>query len=176
VHGVHTLEYKDGRKCQYHGSRGHYYVLDENTFLSFLPTPAWCRNCQEITEVEHVSSLSDLESQVIEMDNPASPIRSLRQPESFIPSWRETLGLTISWRKRRTLPASCLTCGQRDLFFFPPPGEWTSHPLTGESVRLSCTGMCSTSFANDFFDIDGHRLNLSEEKRRQYWETARKRA
>ena len=168
--GWYTLLEKNGRKTDYYGSRGHYNVLDEHTFSSFLPVPAWCRTCAEIREVEGISPLSDLESQLKDLDT-----SEYWKGKTTLPAVKADLSRRIEWRKRRALPPSCLTCGGRDIFCFPV-GEWIPHPSSGELVCLSSSGMCSTAFAVDFFDVDGHRLAVSEEKRQQYWSEVQNRS
>jgi hypothetical protein len=160
--GWFTLLEKNGRKTDYYGSRGHYYVLDEHTFSSFLPIPAWCRTCEEMREVEEISPLSELEKQLDELD-----VSEYWKGKTTLPAVKAAKSRRVEWRKRRTLPASCLTCGKRDIFTFPV-GEWVAHPSSGELVCLSSTGMCSTAYAMDFFDVEGHRLIISEEQRQLF--------
>jgi hypothetical protein len=165
--GWYTLLEKSGRKTNYYGSRGHYYVLDDHTFSSFLTLPAWCRTCAEIHEVEDISSLPDLESQLRDLDT-----SEYWKERSSLPAIQASLSRRIEWRKRRLLSASCLTCGGRDISYFPID-EWVPHPSSGELVCLSFSGMCSTGYEVDFFDVDGHRLAISEEKRQQFWSEAK---
>jgi hypothetical protein len=84
-----------------------------------------------------------------------------------------TPGFTEVWKYKREaqlrhvlarrLPPSCLHCGHRQVSFFTE-GKWAPHPGTGEEVRFSCTGMCSTDFAMKFYDIDGNLLELSDKE------------
>ena len=165
--GFYTLEWRDGRTEDLFGHRGYYYVLPDRRLVSFLPDPAWCRHCGAITLCEHLRQVAEIEQELTTLDDPNSE-RSLqlgRSPNPGFPeTWRQVLLLQLRHAQLRELPPSCLTCGQRDVAYFPE-GEWAPHPGTGEEVRFSFAGMCSTDFARKFYDVDGKLLDLSESER-----------
>lgn len=165
--GFFTLEWRDGREEEHFGHRGYYYVLSETEILPFLPDPAWCRDCRKMTLCESAISSDAVRAELAEMDDPRSDIsKQLARSEvpGFTERWRSKKELELKHAQSRNLAPSCMSCGGRDVFHFPD-NEWVAHPETGEGVRLSGTGMCSTDFAMKFFDVDANPLDLDESER-----------
>jgi hypothetical protein len=173
--GAYTLEWKDGRKENFFGHRGYYYVFPDRTLLSFLPAPAWCHACREIRLCEHFSDEASLRKELADLSDPTSA-RSQELAKSSSPHfpevWKRKREVEFRHALARRLPPSCLHCGQRRVAFFTE-GEWASHPGTGEDVRFCCSGMCSTNFAMKFYDVDGNLLKTSAEERAALLESIR---
>jgi hypothetical protein len=85
----------------------------------------------------------------------------------FADTWRQKLKNQLRLATQRKLPPSCLRCGMREVSYFKE-GEWAPHPGTGEEVRFSCSGMCSTDFAVKFYNLDGELLPLSDDEKSNY--------
>ena len=164
---VFKLEWKDGRFEEIAGHRGYYYVIDENSLLSFLPEPAWCRDCADIRLCEPNESVETIRSEIEELDDPDSE-RSKQVAKSlskdFPDHWRERRVLELQLAEQRELPPSCLTCGGRNVIFIPED-DWISHPTGDGEIRLSVSGMCSTNFAMKFYDTEGNPLELTDRDR-----------
>lgn len=175
--GVYTLESRDGREENLYGHRGYHYVFDDGTMLSFLPEPAWCRHCQQIRLCEHLHEPATIQQMLSELEDPGSK-KSLELARSsdplFAARWKQTLEAELRHATLRKLPPSCLHCGHRDVAYFLL-GQWAPHPGTGEEVRFSISGMCSTDFAVKFYDIDGTPLQITEEERAAMWKIATQR-
>ena len=168
--GVYTLEWRDGRKQKFYGHRGYYYVFPNQILLSFLPSSAWCHKCKKITLCERLEQPETIRAELEELDDPKSTRSqqiSKSRASNFPEHWRNKRELQLRHVTARKLPPSCLVCGSRQVSFFPD-GEWAPHPETGEEVRLSCTGMCSTGFAMKFYDTEGQLLDLGNEERERF--------
>lgn len=167
--GVYQLEWRNGRIEKIFGHRGYYYVFDDSTVLSFLPVPAWCASCGEITLCERFESTEAIKSELNQLENPESQISILLQRSpvpDFLCLWKRRREMELLLFTQRIEPASCLTCGERQVTHFIDD-VWMSHPGTGEEVRLTSTGMCSTDFAMRYYDLEGRLLEIdADEKKR----------
>jgi len=166
--GVYILEWRNGRKETIFGGRGYYYVFPNETLLSFPPVPSWCRHCERITLCEHLRAEDEIRHELTDLDIPTSAISQsvAKSPVTgFGGTWRKRLEVELQQAMIRRLLPSCLTCGQREVSYFKER-EWSTHPKTGEEVLFHLSGMCSTSFAIKFYDVEGNLLDLSDEKRK----------
>jgi hypothetical protein len=165
--GVFTLEWSDGRTEEIYGHRGYYYVFPDDTLLAFYPEPAWCYICGALTLCERLLPVAEIQAELDELKNPEST-RSQELRKSSLPDfpeiWQHRRQLELRHAHARTLPASCLACGERQVSRLPD-NEWAPHPATGERVRLYASGMCSTDYAMKFYDTDGTLLPLTEAER-----------
>jgi hypothetical protein len=163
---VYTIEWKDGRKETLFGPRGYYYVFSDRTVLSFLPVPAWCLKCRSVRLCERLHDEASIRQELADLDDPNSA-RSQELKKSlskdFPQRWRRRKELELNQARSRRLPPSCIHCGNREIVYFTE-GEWAPHPGTGEDVRFYIQGMCSTAFANKFYDLEGNPLELVAEE------------
>lgn len=164
--GAYTLEWRDGRKVDIFGHRGYFYVFPDGQILSFLPTPAWCNSCKDVRLCEERREAASIEAELAELEDPESD-RSMQIEKGFSAGfanvWKEELQFQLRHARVRNSRPSCLQCGQRSVTYFEE-GVWAPHPETGEEVRFSCSGMCSTDFAMRFYDIDGNPLIVSDQE------------
>lgn len=170
--GVYQLEWRNGRIETIYGHRGYYYVLDGLDgleILTFLPVPAWCHVCAKIPLCEKLESPEAIQADLDQLEDPESEMsRQLRRSSlsDFPARWKRRRTVELALVTKRTEPAMCLTCGERRVSHFTADA-WMAHPGTGEEVRLSSSGMCSTGFAMKFYDPDGHPVDVdADEKKR----------
>ena len=173
--GLYTLKWRDGREEELFGHRGYYYVFPDQTILSFLPEPAWCRFCGEIKLCEHLQTPATIQKELSDLADPTSK-RSLELSRvstvGFSQTWIETLKVSLRHAILRKMPPSCLHCGHREVVYFVE-GQWAPHPGTGEEVRFYGSGMCSTDYAKKFYDVDCNLLNITDEEKEELWEAVR---
>ena len=173
--GVCTLKWRDGREENLFGHRGYYYVLPDQTILSFLPDPAWCRHCDRITLCEHLQTPAAIQKQLSDLADPASK-RSLElarmSTANFSETWIKKLQVGLQHATLRKLPPSCLECGYREVAYFIE-GQWAPHPKTGEEVLFYFSGMCSTNYAKKFYDTDCNPLDITDEQKAALWDAVR---
>jgi hypothetical protein len=166
---MYQLEWRNGRIDEIYGHRGYYYVFSDSEVLSFLPTPAWCNICGKITLCEKLESPEAIKSELDQLEEPESEIAKMLRRSStpdFSDRWKRRREMDLLLVTQRTEPASCLTCGGRQVVHFIDD-VWMPHPGTGEEVRFSCSGMCSTTFAMKFYDLEGRLLEIDTDDKKR---------
>lgn len=167
--GVYQLEWRNGQSETIYGHRGYYYVFDDSTVLSFLPVPAWCHSCGKIALCEKLDSPGDIKAELEQLNDPESEMsQQLRRSPvaSFPEDWKHRREMDLLLATQRTEPASCLTCGGRRVSHFTAD-VWMTHPETGEEVRLTSPGMCSTGFAMKFYDLEGNLIDIGDKEKKR---------
>jgi hypothetical protein len=140
--GLHEVTFlPSGEVRQLAGSRGNYYLLEDGFLLEVRTTPAWCRQCRDFTEGEHLEPLDELDQAWVEE----------RRKE---------------WRRERCSPAKCLSCGSADLLILPFDEE-TPSPTGQGTLLLRWMGMCSTDWNNWYFMPEGERIPMGTKP--SYW-------
>ena len=106
-----------------------------NEVATYDHATAWCNQCAKIRFVEHLPPLEELQSEynwcVKQIPDTSGPHRwSLNRIKEI-----ENL---ITWRKARTAPPHCLTCGSTDIT--PVEYERINGVLISKTFRHKCGG------------------------------------
>lgn len=177
----YTFEWRDGRTEEVHYvDRGYYYIFPDHTRMPIEAGPAWCHVCRKFTLCERLRTEADLRQEIAELSDPSSARwQSLNLRCQNMKEWSPNpfpIEELILIEKRilenqlrhvliRTLPASCLSCGNRQVTFLKY-GEWATHPETGQDFRVSIEGHgCGICRMSHFYDVDGHPLKLTDRER-----------
>ncbi len=151
-------------------------------------TTAWCNQCATIRYIEFLPDLAELQ---FEYDRRARPLSAQPVPKSadcifgsskplLRTRWYggdiKELKKRIIWRQARLAPPHCLTCGTTDITLVDFESINGSEPIS-KNFRHSCGGALVIEREDDsylrFFgfeksviwmDIEGNRLDISEEK------------
>ena len=151
-------------------------------------TTAWCNQCATIRYIEFLPDLAELQ---FEYDRRVRPLSAQPVPKSVDCRFGSSKPLLrtrryggnikdlknrIIWRQARHAPPRCLTCGTTEITLVDFE-EISGSQLMSKTFRHSCGGALVIDHKDDpgirfcgfeksvfWMDIDGNRLEVSEEK------------
>jgi hypothetical protein len=183
--GLYRLSYyPDGPTHDLAGSRGNYYEFPDGTRLDMETTPAWCYQCNGISEGEEIMTLEEIDQKLADLGDPASELYRFTMRNLFEgikgledlqgPQRRDEFRLQLitearrrrAWRETRSSPPKCIRCGSTNIFLYPV-NRPAPNPAGPGTVELTIVGMCSTSFNEWFFTPEGDRI--PRDTKPTYW-------
>jgi hypothetical protein len=179
VPGLYAITFLPGGPArEFAGMRGNYYEVPDGTRVDLRAEPVWCNRCGDVTHGEEIEPLADLDKQIADLSDPSSDgYRSIMRPtdplldgvlprDDFRRSRLGTLTLRRRWRELRVSPPKCILCGSAQIVRLPL-GKPVPIPGTDRTVVVNVRGMCSTSFNEWFFTVEGDRI--PRDTKPTYW-------
>ena len=150
---------------QFFGSRGNYYEFSESDRLDLHSVPVWWHRCARFTEGEYLSTVEEIDKQIRDLHDP-TPVWYHMTRHELLPNRLAELQRRRCWRAARQSPPKCIHCSSTEIAMLPE-GEPFPHPHGDGTIRVDCVGMCSTSFNEWFFTLEGDRI--PRETQPTYW-------
>ena len=158
--------FPSGDVCEFFGSRGDYYELEDGSHLDVWSKLVWCRRCGDFTEGESIEALEEIDRHLDELGDPTSELYHFTRDAHFRSLFAEQLRRRRRWRMGRQHPPKCLECGSTAIIVLPL-GERVRDPNGPGWIEVTITGHCSTQFNNRFYTPEGDRIPRDTEP--TYW-------
>jgi len=168
----------EGSKERHYGSRGNYYVLQDESHLDLICEPIWCHLCGDFSEGERLGTLVEIDRELADLHDPSSHLYRMMMmsagPEldALLPreSFRSELTANAQkrrrWRESRSSPPKCIRCGSTRIVAFNTEfntDKPVPHPSGSGELLVRWLGMCSTGWNEWYFSPEGDRLPEGDE-------------
>ena len=153
------------------GPSDSHYQLPDGMEATVSQAPAWCTSCAAVVDAEIIPDLNSLEQELRELEH-GGPRRDtllkdaagFTDPDLILKFTVDSLRATLKWRRIRTSPPHCLTCGSLQVTHVP----WNGATTPMQMPHPSCEGNLEFTLyargvpAGKVYSTEGERLFLEE--------------